>query len=91
MQGSEDRKHTSGGVFVAEDNLLLAKQEGAVESITRQTRGRIAQAWVNVRGDMRVFLETSGTPGRLDPEDWSFDGSGGEAGENIKASVFDRL
>ena len=41
---SEDRKHTSGGVFVAEySNLgaVIAKEEGAVESIPCN-EGRLA-------------------------------------------------
>ena len=46
---SEDREHTSGGVFVAVDSNLgtvVGEREGAVASI---------QAWVNVRGGMQVF------------------------------------
>ena len=46
---SEDRKHTSGGVFVAVDSNL-----GAVVSIPGN-EGTIAQACVNVRGGLRVF------------------------------------
>ena len=48
---SDDRKHTSGGVFVAVDSNLgavVGAEEGANE-------GRIAQAWVNVRGGLRIF------------------------------------
>ena len=48
---SEDRKHTSGGVFVAVDSNLgavIGKEEGAVESIPGNGR-RIAQALVNDR------------------------------------------
>ena len=44
---SDDRKHTSGGVFVAVDSNLgavIGTEEGAAET-----------AWVNVRGHMRVF------------------------------------
>ena len=55
--GSEDRKHTSGGVFVAVDSNLGAvagAEEGAIDSIPGN-EGRIAQAWVNVRGGLRVF------------------------------------
>ena len=47
---SEDRKHTSGGVFVAMDSSLgevIGKEVGAVESI-QGNEGRIAQSWVNV-------------------------------------------
>ena len=54
---SEDRKHTSGGVFVAVGSNLgavIGKEEGAVESVPRN-EGRIAQAWVSVRDGMRVF------------------------------------
>ena len=54
---SEDRKHTSGGVFVAVDSNLgavVGAEEGAIESIPGN-EGRIAQAWVNVRGGLRVF------------------------------------
>ena len=49
--GTEDRKHTSGGVFVAVDSNL---GEGAIDSIPGNEE-RIAQAWVNVRGSLRVF------------------------------------
>ena len=55
--GSEDRKHTSGGVFIAVDSNLgavVGEEEGAVESIP-SNEGRITQAWVNVRGGMRIF------------------------------------
>ena len=38
---SEDRKHTSGGVFVAIDNLGAVRIPG--------NAGRIAPAWVSVR------------------------------------------
>ena len=54
---SEDRKHTSGGVFVAVDSNLgaiVGAEEGAIESIPGN-EGRIAQAWVNVRGGLRIF------------------------------------
>ena len=49
--GDEDRKHTSGGVFVAIDSnvgAVVGAEEGAIESIPGN-EGRIAQAWVNVR------------------------------------------
>ena len=55
--GSADRKHTSGGVFVAVDSNMGAvegAEEGVIESIPGN-EGRIAQAWVNVRGGLRVF------------------------------------
>ena len=55
--GDEDRKHTSGGVFVADDSnigAVVGAVEGAIESIPGN-EGRIAQAWVNVRGGWRIF------------------------------------
>ena len=55
--GSEGRKHTSGGVLVAMDSYLGADvgvEEVAIESIPGN-EGRIAQAWVNVRGGLRIF------------------------------------
>ena len=54
---SEDRKHTSGEVFVAVDSnlgALVGAEEGAIDSI-QGNEGRIAQAWVNVRGGLCVF------------------------------------
>ena len=45
MAGNDDRKHTSGGVFVATDsNLgrLLWEKKG---QLSRFPEGRIAQAW----------------------------------------------
>ena len=57
MTGGEDLKHTSGGVFVAIDSNLgsvVGAEEGAIESIPGN-EGRIAQAWVNVRGGLRIF------------------------------------
>ena len=50
--GSEDQKHTSGGVSVAVDSNLgavVGEKEGAVKSIPGN-EGRIAKVWVNVRG-----------------------------------------
>ena len=55
--GSEDRKHASGGVFVAVDSNLgavVGAEERAIESIPGNA-GRIAQAWVNVREGLRIF------------------------------------
>ena len=55
--GDEDRKHTSGGVLVAIDSnlgALVEAEEGAIESIPGN-EGRTAQAWVNVRGGLRIF------------------------------------
>ena len=60
---SEDRKHTSGEGFATIDiNLgtVAGTEEGAVESIPGN-EGRIAQAWVNVRGGLRVSPYISGT------------------------------
>ena len=51
---SEGRKHTSGGVFVAVLGVVVGAEEGAIKSIPG-IEGRIAQAWVNVRGGLRVF------------------------------------
>ena len=54
---NEDRTHTSGGVFVAIDSNLgavVGAEEGAIESIPGN-EGRIAQAWLNVRGELRIF------------------------------------
>ena len=50
---SEDRKHTLGGVFVAVGSVVGA-EDGAIESIPGK-EGRIAQAWVHVRGGLHVF------------------------------------
>ena len=53
---SEDRKRTSGGVFVALDSNLgavVGAEEGAIDS---GNEVRIAQAWVNVRGVFACFL-----------------------------------
>ena len=57
MAGDEDRKHTSGGVVVATDSnpgAVVGAEEGAIESIPCN-EGRIAQAWANVRGGLRIF------------------------------------
>ena len=54
---SEDRKHTSGGVFIAVNSDLgtVARQrEGASASIPGN-EGRITQASVSVRGGVRIF------------------------------------
>ena len=53
MAGDDVRKHTPGGVFVAIDSNLGAVV-GAIESIPGN-EGRVAQAWVNVRGGLRIF------------------------------------
>ena len=55
--GSEDRRHTSGGVFLAVDSNLgavVGAEEGAIESIPGK-EGRIAQARVYVRGGLHLF------------------------------------
>ena len=55
--GDEDRKHIPGGVAVAIDSNLgtvLGREGGAIESIPGN-EGRIAKAWVNVRGGLRIF------------------------------------
>ena len=60
IAGSEDRKHTSGGIFVAVDSNLggvVGVEEGTIDSI-RGNEGEIAQAWVNVRGGLRVRLDS---------------------------------
>ena len=54
---SEDREHTSGGVFIAVDSNLgavVGEEEEPVASIPGN-EGRITQDWVNARGGMRVF------------------------------------
>ena len=56
MAGDEDRKRTSGGVFVAIDSNLgavVGAEEGAIQSMSGNER-RIAQAWLNVRGGLRT-------------------------------------
>ena len=68
---SEDRKHTSGEVFVAVGSNLgavVGTGEGAVES-NPGNEGRIVQAWVNVRGGLRGFLGVILAHRRLDPEE----------------------
>ena len=57
MVGDDDRKHTSGGVFVAIGSDLGAvegAEEVAIESIPGN-EGRIAQARVNVRRGLCTF------------------------------------
>ena len=54
---SKDRKHTSGGVFIAIDSNLGAvagEKEGAIDLIPGNER-IIVQAWENVKGGLRVF------------------------------------
>ena len=55
--GREDCKHASSGVFVAINNDLGADtdKETSCVRILFGNEGRILQAWVIVRGGMRVF------------------------------------
>ena len=69
--GSEDQKHTSDGVFVAVDSnvgAVVGEKEGAVMSIPGN-KGGITQAWVNVRGGLRVFAQNFWHSEGLDPEE----------------------
>ena len=55
--GTEDRKHTSGGVLVAVDSNLgavVGVEEGTIGS-NPGIEGRIAKLWVNVKGGLRAF------------------------------------
>ena len=55
--GTEDCEHAPGGVFVAVDSNLgaaVGAEKEEIDSIPGNER-RIAQAWVNVRGSLRVF------------------------------------
>ena len=68
--GIEDQKHSSGGVFEAVDSNLgavVGEKEGAVTSIPGN-EGTIAQAWVNVRGGMRIFAAYFLAHGGMDPK-----------------------
>ena len=57
----EDQKHTSEVLVAVDSNMGadVGEKEGPVASIPGN-EGRITQAWVNVRGGMRVFLHISG-------------------------------
>ena len=69
--GDEDRKHTSGGVLVAIDSNLgavVGAAEGVIES-NPGNEGRVAQVWVNARGDIRVFCRVLLALGRMDAEE----------------------
>ena len=84
---SEDRKRTSGGVFVAADSKLgavVGKKEGVVASIAGN-EGIITQAGVNVRGGVG-FLHTSGTR-RDGPQEMQLSWSGAEESQGHTASV----
>ena len=54
---SEDREHTSGGLFVGIDSNLGAVVGNAEGSVTWTpgNEGILDQAWVNARGGMRVL------------------------------------
>ena len=54
--GSEDQKSNQEEFFAVNSNLgaVVGEKEGAITSIPCNG-GRITQAWVNVRGGMRVF------------------------------------
>ena len=57
--GSEDEKHTSGGISVATDlgnrlGAVIGQEAGAVKSIPGN-EARIAQAWIDVGGCLPVF------------------------------------
>ena len=58
MAGDDDRKHTSGGVFVAVDSNLgavVGAEEGATDSISGN-EGRICRSMGGTfRGGLRVF------------------------------------
>ena len=88
--GSEDRKHTSGGVFVAVDSnlgVVVGAEEGTIDSISCNG-GRIAQTWVNVRGGT-VFSCFFLALRRLDPEKRSPAGGSSEASKNNQTPVVD--
>ena len=69
--GSEDRKHTSGGVFVAIGSNLgavVGAEEGAIESIPGN-EGRIAQAWVKRQRRIAFRLSLLLALERMDAEE----------------------
>ena len=56
----EEMKHTSGAVFVAFDSnveAVVGEKQGAATSTSGNEE---TQAWVNVRGGVRVLQHTSG-------------------------------
>ena len=65
--GSEDRRHTAGGVFAAVCEQLLTKEQGAVTSIPGN-EGIIAHARVNVRGGMLTVACSCLALRRMDAE-----------------------
>ena len=88
---SEDRKHTSGVVFVLVDSNLPAvvgEKEGAVASIPGN-EGGITKARVSVPGRMRVFFDFLLAFGRMDPKKRSPSGGRVEESQNHQASMTD--
>ena len=68
---SEDRKHTSGGVFVAVDcdlGAVIGKEEGAVVSIPRQ-RGKNCPSMSKCKRKFACFLRIRLALEWLDPEE----------------------
>ena len=67
-----DERRTSGRVFssAVDSNLgaVVGAEEGAFVSIPGN-EGRIAQAWMNVRGGLRGFLGVLLALRRLDPKE----------------------
>ena len=87
--GDEDRKHTSGGVVVAigsNPGAVVGAEEGAIESFPGN-EGRIARAWVNVRGGLRIFAVYFWHSERMDAEKRSHHGSGSEKSSDHEASM----
>ena len=77
------------------EQLLVQKKERLSES---RNEGRIAQAWVNVRGGMRVFSVSFWHSEGWTPRNealmeavMNFDGGSYEASENHQTPVVDRL
>ena len=65
---------------------VVGEEEGAVASIPGN-EGRITQAWVNVRGGMRVFFGVLLALRRLDLEEQSPAGGSCEANKNNQTPV----
>ena len=74
--GSKDRKHTSGGVFVAVDSNLGTAIPG--------NEGRITRAWVDVQAS---FFSVLLAPRRLDSEERSPAGGSVKASQSYQTSV----
>ena len=84
--GDEDRKHTSGGVFVAIDSnarAVVGADEGAIESIPAS----VGECQRRVSHFLRVLLAF----GRMDAEKRSHHGSGAEKSSDHKASMADSM